>query len=257
MLVAPGAAVLAMVVLLESRQPLALWPAFLIGLALGLVVWKARAATPGAAMLGGLLTLCLGLATPGWHSSLWPLLAMLVLTLGATRLGRVRAQELGTGEGKRGRTAAQVAANIGVAGLAISLVNAHGAIIALTAVSAALGEATADTLASELGQAFAGTPRLVTTLRRVPRGTDGGVTLAGTAIGVAGSAIVAAVAVAALALPWRAGLVAWGAAVFGLFFDSLLGATAERAGWLNNDAVNFLSTLSAAACALMLGDALL
>jgi len=33
--------------------------------------------------------------------------------------------------------------------------------------------------------------------------------------------------------------------VFGLLFDSLLGATLERRQWLNNDAVNFLSTLSA------------
>jgi uncharacterized membrane protein len=39
-------------------------------------------------------------------------------------------------------------------------------------------------------------------------------------------------------------------AVFGLFFDSLLGATLERRGWLNNDAVNFLSTASAAGFAL-------
>jgi uncharacterized membrane protein len=37
---------------------------------------------------------------------------------------------------------------------------------------------------------------------------------------------------------------------FGLFFDSLLGATLERRGWLNNDAVNFLSTASAAGFAL-------
>jgi uncharacterized membrane protein len=34
--------------------------------------------------------------------------------------------------------------------------------------------------------------------------------------------------------------------VFGLFFDSLLGATLEDRGWLNNDGVNFLSTASAA-----------
>ena len=34
--------------------------------------------------------------------------------------------------------------------------------------------------------------------------------------------------------------------MFGLFFDSLLGATLERRGRINNDAVNFLSTLAAA-----------
>jgi uncharacterized membrane protein len=44
--------------------------------------------------------------------------------------------------------------------------------------------------------------------------------------------------------------IAYGGGVFGLFFDSLLGATLERRGWLNNDAVNFLSTASAAAFAL-------
>ena len=35
-------------------------------------------------------------------------------------------------------------------------------------------------------------------------------------------------------------------AIVGLFFDSLLGAVLERRGWLNNDAVNALSTLAAA-----------
>jgi uncharacterized membrane protein len=38
--------------------------------------------------------------------------------------------------------------------------------------------------------------------------------------------------------------------IFGLLFDSVLGATLERRGWLNNDAVNFLSSASAAAFAL-------
>jgi uncharacterized membrane protein len=44
--------------------------------------------------------------------------------------------------------------------------------------------------------------------------------------------------------------VSWAGGVFGLLFDSLLGATLERAGWLNNDGVNFLSTASAAGFAL-------
>jgi uncharacterized membrane protein len=38
--------------------------------------------------------------------------------------------------------------------------------------------------------------------------------------------------------------------VFGLLFDSLLGATLERMGWLNNDSVNFLSTASSSAITL-------
>jgi uncharacterized membrane protein len=47
-------------------------------------------------------------------------------------------------------------------------------------------------------------------------------------------------------------VISWSCGVFGLFFDSLLGATLERRGWINNDAVNFLSTASAAIFALAL-----
>jgi uncharacterized membrane protein len=36
-----------------------------------------------------------------------------------------------------------------------------------------------------------------------------------------------------------------------LFFDSLLGATVERRGWLGNDLVNFSSTAFTAALALV------
>jgi len=40
-------------------------------------------------------------------------------------------------------------------------------------------------------------------------------------------------------------------ALGGLFVDSLLGPTAERRGWLNNDAVNFLSTFATAVIAVV------
>jgi uncharacterized membrane protein len=46
--------------------------------------------------------------------------------------------------------------------------------------------------------------------------------------------------------------ISWSGGVFGLLFDSLLGATLERRGWINNDAVNFLSTASSAILALAL-----
>jgi uncharacterized membrane protein len=43
-----------------------------------------------------------------------------------------------------------------------------------------------------------------------------------------------------------AAVIAFAAAIAGVFIDSLLGAIPERQGWLNNDAVNALSTLAAA-----------
>jgi uncharacterized protein (TIGR00297 family) len=110
---------------------------------------------------------------------------------------------------------------------------------------AAMAEATADTVSSELGQVLGGEPRLITTFRRMPAGTDGAVTIVGTLTGCLGAAIV--ILVAGFVLPMRRidALLAFAAAVFGLFFDSLLGAIPERRGWINNDAVNTLSTLAA------------
>jgi uncharacterized protein (TIGR00297 family) len=91
---------------------------------------------------------------------------------------------------------------------------------------------------------------MITTLRQAEPGTDGAVSLVGTLAGVAAAGVVAGVGALALggglALFW----ISSAGGVFGLFFDSLLGATLEWRGWLNNDAVNFLSTASAAAFAL-------
>jgi uncharacterized protein (TIGR00297 family) len=113
-----------------------------------------------------------------------------------------------------------------------------------------LAEAAADTVSSEIGQVLCGQPRMITTLRRVEAGTDGAVSLVGTLAGVAAAGIVAAVGAWALGGDRTLFAVSCAGGVFGLFFDSLLGATLEGRGWLNNDAVNFLSTASAAAFAL-------
>jgi uncharacterized protein (TIGR00297 family) len=244
---------------LQSRWNGATQTGLAISLGLALLVWLARAATPPAALTGGVITAALSLAPlsssgadgGSLHSALPPLLALFLLTFAATKFGRGKKEQLGVAEDKRGRNAAQVAANLGVAGL--------GAAAALTlplpgplyavVVTAALAEATADTLASELGEVLGGPPLLLTTLRRVAPGTDGAISLAGTLAGISGAVVVVVVAVLALGIRPGKALCAGLGAVAGLFVDSLLGATAERRGWLNNDAVNFLSTLAASAIA--------
>jgi uncharacterized protein (TIGR00297 family) len=229
-----------------------IWTGFAICTVFSLLVWGVRAATPAAAVTGGLLTLELYFSVPGWRTVLWVVLVLFLLTFGATQFGRGKKEKIGSAESRRGRSASQVAANLGAAAwMGILVWVAHLSITfpkraALVALVAAAAEATADTLSSELGQVLGGNPILVTTLRRVTAGTDGAISLAGTLAGCLGA--IAAVTVAALVLPlsWKMSLLALAGGIFGLFFDTLLGATLERGGWLNNDSVNFLSTLAAA-----------
>jgi uncharacterized protein (TIGR00297 family) len=231
-----------------------------ISVALALLVLLARAATPLAALTGGVIAAVLTLAPlspsglSSWDRSALPsLIALFVLTWAATRFGRSQKQRMGLAEDKRGRNAAQVAANLGTAGLGAALALIHplpGAFYAVVVV-AALAQATADTLASELGEVLGGRPFLVTDFARVAPGTNGAVSLTGTLAGMGGAILVVVIAVATLGLGRGAAVCSLLGAVGGLFIDSLLGATAERRGWLNNDAVNFLSTFGASAMAIL------
>lgn len=237
----------------SGRQPVTAWTAILIAAGFAAVVYRMRAATLGGAATGALVAASIYLWSPGWHTGLWPLAALLTLTLFATRFGRKAKETLGVAEDRRGRTAAQVAANIGMAAicgvpLTLAAILSAGTVskIWLIGMVAALGEATADTLSSEFGQVLGGEPRLLTTMRRVPRGTDGAVTAIGTFCGLAGAAVVVAAAVPALGFGAEQAGVALGGAALGMLVDSLLGEWVERRGWLGNDAVNTLSTLVAA-----------
>lgn len=179
------------------------------------------------------------------------LTALFALTWAATRLGFRRKQELGVAERGDGRNAWQVLANLGVAALASVSFSTTGNWAWLVAASAALAEAATDTVASEIGQTHSAA-RLITTWETVPAGTDGGVTLLGTAAGTFAGLLLACVSAGAGLIP-RAQLWIPAAAGFaGMVVDSLLGATCQRRGWINNEAVNLMGTLAAAGIAYLI-----
>jgi len=93
-----------------------------------------------------------------------------------------------------------------------------------------------DTLASELGILASSAPRLITTFKPVPPGTNGAISIGGTLASLIGGAVMGLVTAASLVLD-RAScsehivdLVLWGmlAGVGGSAVDSLLGATVQR-----------------------------
>ena len=238
-----------------------------ISVAFAGLVRALRAATVAGALFGGLICFLLvtGTASSQYtivRSGLLPLALLFVLTFLATKAGRrVKAQE-GLAEKRHGRSAAQVIANLSIAGLAVTGLGfelvAGGVCCGggyyrgwvwpamMMMCLAAMVEATADTVSSEIGQAFGGAPVMLLTLQRVEPGADGAVTLLGSLAGITGGAFVAAVGMWALRLSPPQATIALFAGIFGLFFDSFLGATVERRGWIGNDLVNFSSTVFAA-----------
>jgi uncharacterized protein (TIGR00297 family) len=163
-----------------------------------------------------------------------------------TRLGYGRKRRSGTAEAAGGRRGARNAlANCGVA-VACALLYALTSSDALAAAFvASLGAAFADTAESEVGQLYGRTPRLITTLGKVPPGTDGAVSLAGTLAGIAAAALTAALGLTLDLVNGPASMLLVVLAAFlGTVVDSFVGALAPRVG---NELTNILCTLAAAA----------
>jgi uncharacterized protein (TIGR00297 family) len=90
-------------------------------------------------------------------------------------------------------------------------------------------------------------PRLITTGEPVPVGTDGGITRAGTLMGLLGAALLSLLGRGIGLTPVRATLPLLLAGLSGNLLDSYLGATLQRHGRLSNDGVNFANTCGGAA----------
>jgi uncharacterized protein (TIGR00297 family) len=207
--------------------------------ALGMV---SRSGALGGLLVGTVVYACLG--PPGFA-----VLALFVVGgFLLTRLGFRSKQRAGTAQEHGGRRGASNAlANCAVAVLCAILARTTGSDLFTTAFVASLGAAFADTSESEIGQLFSRTPRLITTLRKTPPGTDGAISFPGTLAGIIAACLTAALALALglLESPETALLVAT-AAFLGTIVDSLIGALYPRAG---NEATNVICTLAAAALA--------
>lgn len=195
----------------------------------------------------------------------------------AGKLAKKRSSAIteGINEKEGARDAVQVLANglpAAVSAILFFITKESGFVFAFFV---AIGEALSDSLASDVGVLSKGEPRDILTLRRVPRGTSGGVSLLGTLAALAGAIFVAAISVFFYGfLPVTLILIVL-FTMMGVFLDSLIGSrlqcrrqcvicgkhtektvhcgkvTAVVGGirYLNNDLVNLISNLVATAVA--------
>lgn len=203
-----------------------------------------------AVLIGTLITAGLGL------SGFALMAAFFVIGSAVTRMGyRIKAargiaQERGGARGWRNAWAnGGIPALLALfAGMSLGETRA----LFVLAYAAAVATAAADTCSSEVGKAYGRRTLLITTLRPVPPGTEGAVSLEGTLAGLAASAAVAFLGFALGLYGALAAAVATLAGLLGSLAESAIGTVAERRGWLDNDQLNALNTAlgGAAACAL-------
>lgn len=249
---AVGAAALYAATLVDTGQlaelsPVLLWNAVMgagVNTVLALAAYAARGVDLSGALTGWFLGV--GLYTFGGWRGFALLLLFFVVGTACTKIGYAKKALLGVAQEKGGRRGAKNAIANTTAGVVfafLAVATPHHALFSL-ALAAAFATAAADTVASEIGQAFGRTTYLVTTFKRVPAGTDGAVSMEGTLAGIAASTLIAAFAAATTTITWHGAAIVVLAAFVGTTLESYLGATLERSKIIDNEVVNFANTLA-------------
>jgi uncharacterized protein (TIGR00297 family) len=260
------------VIVLPALPPLA---AALLGPVVAGGVWRAGLLSTSGAVAAAILGSLSALAGLHWMTLL---LTFFGTSVALGRVGRAEKQRRSAGviEKSGARDATQVLANGAIFGVgALLAIDGNISTAAAAVALGALASATADTWGTEIGMLSRRAPRSILTWGPLEPGMSGGVSAQGLVATVGGACTIAGLA---FALDWPAS-VSLGAAVGGLIgamADSVLGATLQQrrrstrtgrlterlteadgtptvvAGgvrWLNNDGVNFASTLIGAGTA--------
>ena len=240
---------------LPAQQPLLWLLALVLNGVLIAIAQRLPLLTPAgwchAAILGTVLWGSLG--PRGW------LAVVVYLLVGSlvTRLGFRRKQQQGLAEARGGRRGPEnvwgSAATGALLAMAIAMAPQAWQWPLLLAFVASFAAKLADTCGSEVGKRWGRRCLLITTLRPVPPGTDGAVSLEGTLASLAGSALMAGLALALGLLPdGAAGLLVSVVGLLATLLESVIGATAQlRFRWLSNELVNGIQTALAAGLALL------
>ncbi len=191
----------------------------------------------------------------GWQLFLI-LLLFFFLGSGATKFGYARKKALGVAQekgGARGWKNATANCSLGAfLALLAALSPPEMRTTFLAGFFAAFATAAADTVSSEIGQVLGKHPILITTLRPVPVGTEGAVSLEGTFAGIVAGAIVCVIGPALQLFSFQVAGFCLLASFIGTTMESYLGATLETMKIIDNEIINFMNTLVGAAAAMVL-----
>jgi uncharacterized protein (TIGR00297 family) len=108
-----------------------------------------------------------------------------------------------------------------------------------------------DTTASEVGKAYGKSTFLITTLKPVPRGTEGAISLEGTLAGIVGGILISLVAYSLGMITVQGVIICTIAAFIATNVESVIGATLQsEIDWLSNELVNVINTIVGAVVAI-------
>lgn len=228
--------------MVEEYVPLAL------GLGIGFLIYRLGILD----FLGTLAAVTLGIVIGLFAGFEWLFLLVVFLVLGysATKYRYSYKESLGVAEKGRGRRGLDNVLANGLVPASIAVLwfmNSENSLDSMLKAGyiAAIATVTGDTLSSEIGMLSRGKPYLITSFKRVPVGTHGGVSLLGELGGFAGALAIGVASyllgLADLRLSLLAALIG-GAA--GFHADSILGAVLERRRIIGNATVNFLSSIA-------------
>ncbi len=216
--------------------------AVIVGFTFGYFAFRAKTAD-----LTGLFSAALvGIILVVFADARWfiIMLAFFILGSAATKYKYGYKKRIGVEQGQSGaRGYRNVFANGIVAAAAAVLFGVFQQPVFIVMYVGCVATAAADTLASEIG-VTGGIPRLITTLKEVPIGTNGGVTVTGETVALLGGFAISMIAFALGVATLPMVVVCTIAGFVGTNIDSLVGATLENRGFLGNAGTNLLATLS-------------
>lgn len=134
---------------------------------------------------------------------------------------------------------------------ALSLAMAYGVFpsqgqLLLSAYLGSVATAAGDTLASEIGETYRGEPRMITTFKKARAGTDGAISSLGEGAAFFGATVIALLAFVLIQNDLSIIIAVIAGGFIGTNIDSVLGATLQQKGYLSNNGVNLLATISGA-----------